>query len=95
MGRVTYSKEKITNIMRNKYSNPHVRKMEPVTPAGQRNRNRMMSNQLVPILPRFLETQDHDDALLRPVGQLEEVVEFEFPLQGFVREAFEHLRKSQ
>ena len=49
-----------------------------------------MSDQLFEVLPRFLQLQHEDDALLCPVARLEQIICFENPFESFVWVSLKH-----
>ena len=76
--------------MSDEYRESHIREMEAITETDENQSDDMVANKLIIILPRFFEFENDDDSLLGPVRGLEEVVEFELPRHGFMREAFIH-----
>lgn len=86
----SYSKEEITNVMRNKDRNTHVREVESITQEDEGQRYDVMANEFLEVLSRLLHPQKQNDSLLSPKGCLEEVVELEISRMCLVRKVFVH-----
>lgn len=86
----TYRQEEIRDIVRDIYRKTHVRKVEAITQRNQRQRDDMVSNQLLEILPRLLQLQEQHNRLLGPVTRLEQVIRLEHRLVLTMREPFKH-----
>lgn len=54
--KLTYRKEEVTDVMRYVDGQTHIREMESITQTDQRQRHNMMSDQLLEIFPRFLQS---------------------------------------
>ena len=74
------------------HGDTHVREMEPVAQPDERQGDDVMQHQLLEVLPRLLQLQHQDQALLRPVRGLQEIVCLEHRLVRSVRESFVHAR---
>lgn len=70
----------------------HVREMETVAQPNQSERNDMVAHQLIEILPRLFQLQDHHNSLLCPKAGLEQIVRFEQALVLSMWKIFEHSR---
>lgn len=90
---ITHSQEKVADIVGNVDSQTNIGKVEAVAKTNERQTDEMVADELVVVLARRLQAQDHDHELLCPVGGLEEVVELEHGLVGHVREVLVHARR--
>lgn len=79
--------------MRDIDSNAQVSKVEPVAQPNERQRDDMMSDKLLEILPRLLQLQHQHDRLLCPVTRLEQVKGLEERFMLPVGKTFEHGRR--
>lgn len=72
----SYGKEEIRDIHGNVYRQAHVGEVETVAAPDKRDRDEMMRNQFLEVLPRFLQHQQQHNHLLGPVGRLQEIIRF-------------------
>lgn len=72
------------------HSDTDVSEVEAVAETNQSQTDNVVTNKLVVVLARLLESQDQDNSLLSPVGSLEQVVELDRGLVRLVGEVFVH-----
>lgn len=88
----TYSKEEVANVVRDVDSQAHVGEVEAVAEADERQTDKVVAHKLLEVLPGRFHAEDEYDGLLRPVGGLKKVVEFEAVFVGLVWEPLVHSR---
>jgi len=87
-----YRQEKVGDVMRDINRNAHIREVKPVAQSDQRERDEVMGNKLIIVLPGLLQTQNQDNSLLRPVRGLQKVIRLEHSIMRLVRKALVHGR---
>lgn len=88
----SYRKEEVRDIVGDINRNADVGEMEAIAEPNKRQRDDVMANKLLEILPWFLQLQHQHDGLLSPVASLKEVVRLEQRLVFAMRETLEHGR---
>lgn len=86
----THRKEEVTDIMGDVHRQSHVGEVEAVAETDEGQGNQVMADKLFVVLAGLFHAQHEHNKLLRPVGGLEKVVEFEVGLVELVREALVH-----
>lgn len=89
-GAITYGKKKVADIMCRKHGQANVGKVEAVAEPDEGHAEDMVHDKLLEVLARGLHAKHQHDGLLGPEGGLEQVVELDHTLVGFVRVRLVH-----